>query len=230
VKSRVSSVLLACALACAAPALARGPSGADIESQVLGSESFLAAHPDLRYRQLGMKAYLKGDARKAMEHFRRAARYADKPSQGMVGELLWEGRGVAADRALAHAWLAVAAERRYEVLESQRDRYWSQLDAGERERARAHAARLMAEFGDAVAQPRLEAVLRRARSQVTGSRTGASGSLQIILPGPGGDIHVDGSQFYQDKFWDPKEYWAWQGETWRDARKPQVDVQPLQPR
>ena len=219
--------LLACVLA--STALARGSSGADIDARVMGSESFLAAHPDLRYRQLGMKAYLKGDARKALEHFRRAARYADKPSQGMVGELLWEGRGVAADRALAHAWLAVAAERRYEVLEAQRDRYWSQLGVAERERARAHALQLMAEFGDAVAQPRLEAVLRRARSQVTGSRTGASGSLQVILPGPGGDIHVDGSQFYQDKFWDPKQYWAWQAETWRDVRTPQVDVKPLKP-
>jgi hypothetical protein len=230
VKSLAMSVLLACALGWPSASPARGASGADLDAQVIGSESFLAAHPDLRHRQLGMKAFLKGDARKALEHFRRAARYADKPSQGMVGELLWEGRGAAADRALAHAWLAVAAERRYEVLERQRDRYWSQLDAGERERARAHAAQLMAEFGDAVAQPRLEAVLRRARSQVTGSRTGATGSLQVIVPGPGGDIRLDGSQFYQDKFWDPEQYWAWQGETWRDARKPQVDVQPLQPR
>ena len=225
---RLPLVMLALALAGVAPAFAQDVTPDSVDAQVVGSASFLAGHPDLRYRGLGMKAYRAGDMRKAMEHFKRAARYADKPSQGMVGELLWNGQGVAADRALAQAWLAVAAERDFKVLRLQRDRYWRELGPAERERARRLAEALHAEYGDAVAQPRLEAVLRRARTSVTGSRTGMTGSLQVIIPGPGGDIRLDGSQFYQDKFWKPQEYWAWQADTWKDPPTPKVDVGPLQ--
>lgn len=223
-------LVLMIAFAGLAPAFAQDAPPTSVDAQVMGSASFLDGHPDLRYRGLGMKAYRAGDMRRAMEHFKRAARYADKPSQGMVGELLWNGQGVAADRALAHAWLAVAAERDFKVLRRQRDRYWSALAPAERERARSLAAGLHAEYGDAVAQPRLEAVLRRARASVTGSRTGMTGSLQVIIPGPGGDIRLDGSQFYQDKFWKPEAYWAWQAETWKDPPTPKVDVGPLERR
>lgn len=224
--------LLALAIVFAAPQPAqaepRSPASPSVEAIVVGSDSFLAAHPDIRYRLLGLKAYEAGRFAKALEHFKRAARYADKPSQGMVAELLWSGQGTAQDRPLAHAWMELAAERGFKVMLAQRDRYWAALSEPERARARRLHADVRADYADAVAQPRLERVLRRARAATTGSRTGATGSVQIILPGPGGDVRLDGSQFYQDKFWEPAKYWAWQAQEWKDPPKGRVEVGPLQ--
>ena len=64
------------------------------------SAGFLSGHPDLRYRLLGLDEFRKGNPEDAFRFFQRAAFYADKPSQGMVAEMLWTGQGIARDRAL----------------------------------------------------------------------------------------------------------------------------------
>lgn len=198
-----------------------------LERQVMTSDSFLSAHPDLRHRLLGLKAYEAGKDATAIAHFRRASRYADKPSQAMVAEMTWAGRGVPANRPLALAWMELAAERRYAIMLAQRDRFSAALDeAGRAEAARLGRA-LAAEYGDAVAQPRLERQLRLARRNVTGSRTGFTGNVTVILPGPAGSRILDGSQFFADKFWEPSAYWAWQAEEWKDPPRGRVDVGPL---
>lgn len=199
-----------------------------VDTQVTRSSGFLYAHPDLRFRVAGQRAWEAGDYARAMSLFKQGARFADKPSQGMIGELLWNGQGAPADRPLAQAWMRVAAERGYAVMVINRDRYWREMSAQERARADALAPALLAEFGDAVAKPRLEWRLRRARNSATGSRLGSVGSgMQVLLPGPSGTITLDGSQFFQQKFWDPKAYWAWQAETWQALPKGQVRVGPL---
>ena len=65
-----------------------------------------------------------------------------------------------ADRALAHAWMVVAAERGYPMFVELRDRFAAGLTAEQRQRSQGIQQELMAEYGDAVAKPRIAEVLR----------------------------------------------------------------------
>ena len=87
---------------------------------------FMQGHPDLSWRLRGREAYAAGDYARARDHFERAARFADKPSQAMLGEMHWNGVGGPRDRALGYAWMDVAAERFYEDFYVLRERYWAQ--------------------------------------------------------------------------------------------------------
>jgi hypothetical protein len=221
-------IALAGLLMFAAGAQAQSPRLNSVDREIMSTSTFLSAHPDLRFRMLGLQAWEKGDYPAAMTAFRRGARYADKPSQGMVAEMLWNGQGTPVDRPLAHAWMQVAAEREFKVMVLNRDRYWAAMQPAERERASALAPVIAAEYGDSVAKPRLERKMRSARNNSTGSRTGATGNLRIILPSPHGDVTVDGSQFFDDRFWKPADYWAWQAADWKELPKGRVKVGPLE--
>src|SRR3546814_493841 len=59
------------------------------ENPVMVTSGFLNSHPDLRYRLLGMEAMREDRHGDAFKFFRRAAHFADKPSQGMVAEMLF---------------------------------------------------------------------------------------------------------------------------------------------
>ena len=226
---------LAAALAtalCAAPAPAlAGPGPGEVnEELIVNTEAFLAAHPDLKWRSEATRAFKRGQYRTAATYLQRAARYADKPSQAMYAEMLWEGQGVPRDRALAYAWMDLAAERGYIPFLIKREHYWNALDAAERERAIARGEAVYAEYGDAVAKPRHAEVLERVGSRgATGSRLSGVGRLQIVLPDPTGNWNlatprgtVSGDQYYRDRYWDPDEYWAWQDRLWRNTSPDQV--------
>jgi len=219
------AILFAGAFFATAPVLAKENNGQD--ATVMSTESFLEQHPDIHYRLLGLKAYRAKKFGDALAHFRRAARFADKPSQGMVAEMLWAGEGTPADRALAYAWMDLAAERDYNLMLVRREVFWQSLDAGERARALAEGKAIYAEFGDEVTQPRLERLLRAERRRVTGSRLGFVGNVQIVIPSPTGDVSIDASHYYQDKFWKPEEYWKWQERDWKPPAKGHVEVGPL---
>ena len=183
---------------------------------------FLDSHPDLRYRTRGLDEYEDRKYPEAFNEFQRAAYYSDKPSQAIVGEMLWIGLGAAQDRALAYVWMSLAAERGYASFSEKRQRYWSELNDGERERAQKQGPAIRAVYADAVAEQRLNAVLLRERKKVTGSRLGYTGNpVQISVPGVG---TLDSSQYYHPKFWDPKEYRALQDSIWKEARIGQVSV------
>ncbi len=188
------------------------------------SAIFLSGHPDLRYRMLGLDEYRKGNLADAFRFFQRGAYYADKPSQGMVAEMLWTGQGVAQDRALAYAWMDLAAERGYLTFLGARERYWTALNEADRTRAIEEGQTVYSLYGDAAAMPRIATALRRARAQTTGSRTGFAGSLQIFVPGPGGFEQIDGSKFYDPKYWDPEKYRAWHDSIWLKPRLGHVSV------
>ena len=194
------------------------------EQDVISSAGFMDSHPDMRFRVLGLQAMRKARYEDAAAHFRRAALYADKQSQAAYAEMLWEGRGIARERPAAYAWMDLAAERGFGQFIVFREQYWESLDAAERERALQVGQDVYARYGDEVAKPRMERMLRRAMSDVTGSRTGMVGSLKIYIPGPAGDVVVDGSQYYDPKFWQPTHYWTWQREIVEGARKGRVDV------
>lgn len=227
--TRFFTLVLATLLACApcsgfAQAKPKAAPSDPLADPFMKSAGFLSGHPDLRYRLLGLEEFRKGHLADAFRFFQRAAYYADKPSQGMVAEMLWNGQGVAQDKALGYAWMDLAAERGYITFLGQRERYWNTLDDAQRSRAIDEGQAIYAKYGDAAAQPRIATVLRRARMQVTGSRTGFAGSLKIYVPGPGGFEQIDGSKFYDPKYWDPKQYQAWHDAVWMSPRIGHVSV------
>lgn len=121
----------------------------------------------------------------------------------------------------------LAAERQFKVMLVNRERYWEALTEAERKQAVAVGQSVFAEYADEHAKPRLEKLLRVERRGVTGSRVGSLGALTVIIPGPQGEITLQGRQYYQDKFWKPDEYWAWQAEEWKELPKGRVEVGPL---
>jgi hypothetical protein len=147
--------------------------GALLFPSLAAAESFDAFHPDQQNRKIALEAYEKGDTTKAAVHFRRAARFADKPSQLALALMYADGVGVAKDPALAYAWADLAAERGYPDFLAIRERYWAALDEAAQVRAKAAGEKLYEEFRDARAKKRLEMQLRRGLSQKTGSRTGS---------------------------------------------------------
>lgn len=199
------------------------------DEQVMSTAGFLAAHPDLRWRSEGLVALEEDRAGEAFEYFKRAARYADKPSQAMVAEMLWTGTGTPKDRPLAYAWMDVAAERAYVPFLAKREQYWNALGEAEQAQALQVGAPVFDEYRDAVAKERLERLLRRAKRNVTGSRTGHVGNLQVMVPGPGGVMmQIDGASYYADQYWEPAQYWTWQDSIWKDPPTGTVSVKSLE--
>src|SRR3546814_2635698 len=81
-----------------------------------------------------------------------------------------------------------------------------------------------AHYGDAAAKPRIAIALRRGRREMTGSRTGMVGSLKIYVPGPGGYQQIDGSKFYDARYWEPEKYQQWHEAIWQQPRIGRVTV------
>ena len=195
---------------------------------VMLNAGFLSAHPDLNNRLRGLDAYRKADFVAAFQYFMRAAHYADKPAQAMVAEMYALGQGTSRDPVLAYAWMDLAAERGYLPFLAHRERYWNALSEAERERVSAVGAPLYGTLGDKVALPRIARVLRSARRNTTGSRVGFVGNLKIIVPGPAGEEVIDGSRFYDPKYWDPEKYQAWHDSVWMRPRTGTVSIGELQ--
>ncbi|KAF1712433.1 hypothetical protein CSC70_02620 [Pseudoxanthomonas kalamensis DSM 18571] len=213
-------------LLCTPFAVAHAEKKAEISQDVM-TEGFLAAHPDLRWRSEGIKAYEAKNYSQALEYLQRAARYADKPSQAIIAEMYWRGVGVPQDRALGYAWMDIAAERLYHEFVVYRESYWEALDETQRADAIERGQAVLAEYGDDVAKPRLEQILRRERRSVTGSRLGFVGNITIIpFTGPlaGSGMTLSGDQYYDRKYWEPKRYWQLQDEIWKAPLRGRVDV------
>ncbi len=227
-KKVVSRLLIAVSVACCALPADSSAKANMLDKTITASESFISAHPDIMHRTRGLKAYKKLDYAEALIHFKRGARFADKPSQGMVAEMLWRGEGVEINRPLAYAWMDLAAERLYPTMLVHREKYWAALNEQERQQAIELGRGIYQEYGDAVAKKRLEIALRRAKNSTTGSRTGMVGSLSITIFTPSGSETIDGAHYYQEKFWKPEKYWQWQDAGWKNPPKGTVDIGPLQ--
>lgn len=216
---------------------------ADIPPELLKNITFLHGHPDLRWRVEGNQQLYRGDFVRAAERFTRAARYADKPSQAAIAELLWDGKGVPRNRPLAYAWMDLAAERGYRSFLMKREAMWQALDDAEREQAIEVGTQLYADYGDDVAKPRSRNVMRRERSRQIGSRTGADvyanrsvGKLPFVNKvSEGGQfserdavrlgaIGSESLQFFNQRYWHPETYWSIQDSPWQG----EVIVHPLQ--
>ena len=213
-KGRSPAALMLALITATGASWAAQPESATPDPQVL-TEGFLAAHPDVKHRMRGVEALDQQQPEAAFNEFRRAARFADKVSQAMLGEMYWQGLGVEADRGLAYAWMDLAAERGYITFVVKREKYWAELSEDERQRALDQGQAIYAEYGDEVAKPRMQRLLDRGRRNLTGSRVGFVGALKIMIPGPAGAwISIDGSKYYADKYWRPKDYFEWQDRVW----------------
>lgn len=187
------------------------------EHAVVSSAAYLKGHPDLRYRQLGMAAAEQRKFVDARRYYTLAARHADKLSQALMAELLWNGQGGPADRALGYAWMDLAAERGTEWLLLRREAYWAALDEAERKRAVDEGQALYAEFADPVAKPRQEKEMRRNMGEMTGSRTGALGSTVMQVRFNGQLVRVLPEVYYAPRLWQPDAYWNWQAQQLQEA-------------
>ena len=197
-------------------------------SPELMTEGFLSAHPDLRWRREGLHAYANQRYDEAMQHFLRAARYADKPAQAMIAEMYWKGIGVPQDREMGYAWMDLAAERFYSNFVILREQYWGKLDQEGQRTAIERGQALLSEYGDDVAKKRMAKILRKERS-VTGSRVGFVGNLEIIPftgPDAGKGLSIRGDEYYSPKYWQADKYFEWQDQIWDapGARKGRVEV------
>lgn len=227
---RAAAPLTLLLLFCPLPLFAQsGSSSLDMGSTVVGA-GFMDSHPDMMYRQWGVASLHRGDPKGAMENFRLSARYADKPSQGYLGEMHWFGVEMPSDPVMAFAWMDVAAERGYPLFVDLRNQYWASLPLEQHAVARARASELRAEYGDEVAKPRIAAVLNRGRRAMTGSRTGSmSNNVDIVYSEGGVTKTIKADRLYDPKYWDPDKYQRWQDETWSKIRRGTVEVgSPLQ--
>ncbi len=206
-----------------------------LDNPLLITAGFLEHHQDLKYRMLGLEAFQKGNHEQALRFFRRASFFADKPSQGMVAEMYWNGQGTPRDPVQAYAWMDLAAERGYRGFLGLRESYWEALSDAERSRAVEEGQAVYARFGDGAAKPRYEHQLRIGKSQITGSRTGFNHGVKIEISGPSGSQSIEGSTFYDERYWNAKKYWAWQDKIWMKPRIGKVtlgeleDVRPRAP-
>lgn len=197
------------------------------EQQTLNSQSFMAAHPDIKHRLDGLLAYEEGQYEEALDEFRRSAHYADKLSQAMLAEMHWQGKGVAEDRAAAYVWADIAAERGYEKLVLVRENYWSNMEDAERTRALELGPALYSEYGDAAAKPRMDRHLRRARFSMISKRPRRDIDV-VVQDHSGQSMVIRGHHFYDPKYWDPKLYHAWADETWSAPPRGRVDIGDLE--
>lgn len=219
---RSTSFALVLAAAIVAPTHAQQAVRDPLANPWVVQAGFLDDHPDWSYRIRAMKALEAGREREAFQYFRRAGLYADKPSQAMVAEMYWTGRGVARDRALAYAWMDLAAERGTASLVRLRERYWYRLTPEERNRAIEEGRAIHAVYADRVAQRRQERVMRAGRRDMVGTRTGFGGlTAQIVIPAETGrDVSatIDHAEYYRPEYWQAGHYWNYQERRWEAAR------------
>lgn len=180
----------------------------DGDPMFIHHDAFIGAHPDLYWQRQGIRDYARGRYGEAMADFHRAARYADKTSQAMIAQMLWNGDGVTADRVMAYVWADLAAERSYPNFIATREKFWRELNAEERQAAVSAGQAIFEEYGDAVAKKREENALRLARLNITGSRTGHVGTVSVQQQVRYYEFNnTDGALYYADKYWKPEQHW-----------------------
>jgi TPR repeat protein len=223
--------LLAVLIAMSAGAHAGAPAQPDTQAEkVLTAMNHASTwgHPDLFGEFAGMRRFAGHDYKGALKYFKIGARYADKLSQLSIGLMYENGNGVASDPVTACAWLAMAAERKYPSFMATRDSVCKALTPAQHDQAVAVLAKLMPEYGDAVAKPRMARELELARSQMTGSRLGFDSGVNQVSASDscGGPTIYEGGvavpkagcgamNYYDPSRWDPKQYFAARDAQWR---------------
>jgi hypothetical protein len=194
------------------------------------TSGFLEGHPDLEYRNEAIDHDQAGDFAGARKRYLQAARYGDKPSQARLGEMYWNGQGVAADHVTGFLWMALAAERSYPMFTDLKMAYWNSLTPAEQDQARRRDKSMIGEYGDAAAKPRQEKVMRRELSRSSGSLLGYNSQAMSITAYGHGSIGsaIDPEKFYAKEYWQPDLYWQTEDKAWRRILNGTVTVGDVQ--
>lgn len=233
--AKTAIVLVACLFAAAAgaqPTTQFLPQTRELSLFQLDRAEAMAryGHPNEMWRYRALRALKLEQPQRALEDFRRAARYGDKFSQHALSLMHWHGAGTTMDRAQAYVWADLAAERGYRDLLLLREKMWMELDARQRARALLLGEEMYAQYGDEVAKPRMEWAMRRALATATGSRLGFEKDRIRFLTGQRSPLSatdglgLSGRGYYADERWKPDVYWREQDRQW-EAR---VIVRPLE--
>lgn len=176
------------------------------ENVVFNSEVFMQSHPDLLFLRSALGYYRQKKFGKAFHDFDVAAMYGEKMAQAMMAEMLWNGQGVKQDRPRAYALMDIASERMTNPdLVRMREKFWSELTETERKAAVAHGDAVVRKYSDETAMKKLKMAFHADKS----SRLRVSpGLLQTLIVGGGeaGEMTMRADEFYDAKFWNPKEY------------------------
>lgn len=213
-------VLLACAFAAAAgaqPATQILPQTRELSFMQLDRAEAMAryGHPNEMWRYRALRALKLEQPERALEDFGRAARYGDKFSQHALSLMHWHGVGTTVNRAQAYVWADLAAERGYRDLLLVREKMWMEMDAALRARAMLLGEQMYAQYGDAVAKPRMEWAMRRALANATGSRVGATTDrIEIWEYGATAGLGLSARDFYERERWRAETYWREQDRQW----------------
>ena len=151
-----------------------------------------------------MDYYERGNHYVAYKTFLKSARWADKLSQFNLGVMHFKGQGMEADKARAWAWFKLSAERGYPKMTRMVEHVEKELGDAQLERGRRILEdELKPEYGDAVAVPKATRRMEKERENITGSRTGFVGNLDVLLPD---GTTMDGQSFYKEGNWDYQLY------------------------
>lgn len=184
-KACIAVMLLATALQ-VSPSMAAEPlkltnaSFMKIDGQLVSAKG----RPNEEWRLNGLKAYVNGRYGEAVDHFEKAAFYADKYSQHYLSLIYWHGQGVERDQVLAYIWSDLAAERGQRRLLAIREKMWAQLTPQQQEAVISRGSDFYARYGDEVAKPRAENEMRRFARNMTGSKVGYRNQMIETGGGP----------------------------------------------
>lgn len=219
--------LALCALAQSAAMAADKNDEISAETLAAMQRSSTIGHPDEQGEYAGMAKYARGDYVGAMKDFMYGARYGDKLSQLSIGLMYLNGEGVQKDPVTAFAWVAIAAERKYPQFLATRDQIWTNLDAGQREQAKALVEQLYAQYGDVYAKPRMERALRYGLQDLTGRnmgyqaasivRTTAPETYRLPCAAPTIDnapVEGCGQEHFAKARWSPNDYFKARDGVW----------------
>ncbi len=162
------------------------------------------ARPGQYYFYRAVDAVKRKQYRFAVDMYRASASWAYKAAQYNLAVMYANGEGVPADRPLAMAWAALAAERNDTDYVRARELIYAQLSADEFTKANEIWRDLKKTYGDAVALERAKMRWAQVKANMTGSRVGAIGNLKVgsggknVKPvniGASGRSELDGNSF-----------------------------------
>jgi len=134
----------------------------------------------------GAHAFQKKDYAFAIQMYQVAASWAFKPAEYNLGVIYARGQGVEVDLPRAMAWMALASERNEPRYVEAREAIYAEMTKEQFEQANAIWRELKKTYGDEVALKRAKARWAEVRSQMTGSRVGSIGNLEVGMPNPNG--------------------------------------------
>lgn len=132
-----------------------------------------SARPGETFFYKAARAASREEYKFAIDMYRVSASWAFKPAQYNLGVMYFNGEGVAVDRALGMAWLALAAERDDKDYASARDIAYTKMSSEEFARANELWRDLRKTYGDQVALTRAKNRWLQVRRAATGSHLGA---------------------------------------------------------